>query len=134
MTTNRLMSRQSPGGPVEKKSPQGWCDHYNGQLAGIIPSNENQVIRNDIRWVVGKDGQKHLEHVETETDHLIKRVKAGHVTQAAIDRLSFDMKRILWNRCLLNCDYGSPPRFWLVPPETAPTENMRTGLDWFEQV
>lgn len=130
--TNRLIN-SAPAKPREKRTPEGWCDYYNGQLRGAIPSNDKQVIRDDIAWVVGKDGQLHLQHVETETDRLIKRVRAGHVSQQAIDRLSFDMKRLLWNKCLLNCDYGEPPRYWLPQQPIEEAQQERTGLEWFNE-
>lgn len=132
MTTNRLVNSASAK-PREKRTPQGWCDHYNDQLRGAIPSNDKQVIRDDIAWVVGKDGNLHLQHVETDFDRTMKRIKARQITQQAIDRLPFNIRRIAWNRCYLNCDYGSPPRYWL--PQSAPEEPQpeRTGLDWFNE-
>lgn len=120
MTTNRLIAPQRHTTPAESVKSQ--VDRWNAGL-----------VRDDIRWVVGKDGKPHLEHVETEADRTLKRIKDGHVSQQAIDRLPFNIRRIAWNRGYLNCDYGEPPRYWLPkqPIEEEPQE--RTGLEWFNE-
>lgn len=121
MTTNRLIAaHRRPTG--ETLSLEALVERWNSQLT-----------RDDIAWVIGKDGKPRLEHLETDFDRTMKRIKDGLVSQQAIDRLPFNIRRIAWNRGYLNCDYGEPPRYWLPkkPVEDAPQE--RTGLEWFNE-
>lgn len=118
--TNRLIAPQRQHGPAET-------------VEQMVERRNASIARDDIVWVVGKDGQPHLQHVETDFDRLMKRIKAGNISQQAIDRLPFNIRRIAWNRCYLNCDYGSPPRYWLPQQGQQEPQPERTGLEWFNE-
>lgn len=130
--TNRLIN--NPTAALRKKlSAQEQCDLWNKQLRGMEPSNDKQAFRDDVAWFVGKDGKPHLEYLETDFDQTMKRIKDGLVSQQAIDRLPFNIRRIAWNRGYLNCDYGDPPRYWLPRQTIEEVPQERTGLEWFNE-
>lgn len=132
--TNRLL-KSAPKQQGEKLTPQKRCDLWNKTLHGIEKGSEDQVVRHDIQWVVGSDGYPRLESVETDFDRTMKEIKAGNISQSAIDRLPFNIRRIAWNRGYLNCDYGSPPRYWIPnrKPEGWKQSYEPAALEWYNE-
>ena len=65
-----------------------------------------QMERNDIEWFAD-GGVMRLRFRETSNDVLFKRMQRHQISQSEIDRLPEFIKRIAWNRCLLNYDYES---------------------------
>lgn len=119
--TNRLIASPRQQGP--RLSIDAKVELWNSQLT-----------RDDICWVVGKDGKQHLQHIPTEFDATMQRIKVGRISQQEIDRLPFRVRQIAWNRNYLTCDYGDPPRYWLAGQATQePQQHERTGLEWFNE-
>jgi len=104
-------------------------------IEALVELWNSKLVRCDIQWVVGKDGKPHLQHVPTDFDDTMLRIKAGNITQQQIDRLPFHIRQIAWNRNYLTCDYGSPPRYWIPgrKPDVQQTPPDRTGLEWFNE-
>lgn len=128
--SNRLL-KSAPKQEGEKRTPQGWCDHWNKYLHGELEGNNDQVVRHDIEWVVGADGYPRLQSVQTDFDRTMKEIKEGNISQAAIDRLPFNIRRIAWNRGYLNCDYEKPSRYWL-PGQKPGQQTERASLSWYD--